>query len=162
MAMTSAFAFAAVAQVSGLTKAALRSEIDAGIGSGVYRSAEIKFAPGQVKVETVTADGQVVETIYRVEGDGSLVLLATETGAAEGDDLGKSGVEVKSVTRDFVEDDDSGDDNGDDNGDDDSGDDDSGDDDNSGSGSGDDESDDDNSGSGSDDSGDDSDDSNDD
>lgn len=178
VAMTSALAMAAVAQDSGMTKAALRSQLDAALSSGAYRSAEIKFGPGQVKVVTITADGQKVETIYGEDANGNLLLLKSETEAADGDDLGQAGLEVKSVSRDFLDeddndndsddDDDSDDDNDDDGdeGDDDNsghgGDDDGGDDDNSGHGGGDDDSDDDNDDDSGSDSDDDSDDDNDD
>lgn len=122
-----------------------------------YEYIDIRFGRTQVKVEAVDNDtGQKIEAIF-VKATGAL--LETELEAA-GDDAGRSGTFVRSLTRDFTDsdddtsdddtndmstDDDTNDNSGSDDdssGDESSGDDDSGDDDSGNDDSGDDRSDD--------------------
>lgn len=149
MALGAAFGSGAMAQ-DALTRSNIVSQLQSQIGTGIV-AAEVKFGPTQVKVEVIDANGNKIETVY-TDQNGVLVPIKTETEAADAEDLSKSSIEVKSVTKDF-EDRDDGDD-GDDSDDDMDGDDDGEDDDSSDDGDDDsgDDSDDDH---GSDDSGDD-------
>lgn len=110
MALGAAFGSGAMAQ-DALTRSNIVSQLQSQIGSGIV-AAEVKFGPTQVKVEVIDANGVKIETIYSDE-NGVLVPIKTETETADADDMSKSAVEVKSVTRDF-EDRDDGDDSDDD------------------------------------------------
>ncbi|WP_159082342.1 PepSY domain-containing protein [Paragemmobacter aquarius] len=110
MALGAAFASGAMAQ-DALTRTNIVSQLQSQIGSGIV-AAEVKFGPTQVKVEVIDANGNKVETVY-TDQNGVLVPIKTETEAADAEDMSKSSVEVKSVTKDF-EDRDDGDDSDDD------------------------------------------------
>lgn len=133
MTLGAAFGSGAMAQ-DALTRANIVTQLQSQIGAGIV-SAEVKFGPTQVKVEVIDANGTKTETVYS-DVDGVLVPIKTESETADAEDMSKSSVEVKSVTKDFEDrndensDDDGEDDDSedDDSGDDDSGDDDSGDD----------------------------------
>ena len=111
MAMTSMMALAggmAAAQVTLPAGEVTRPAIEQAFSA--YEYIEIKYGLTQVKVEAVDNDTlQKIEVIYdRATG----AVLKSEIEAA-GDDAGRSGVVVKSLTRDFVDngdDDSSGDD----------------------------------------------------
>lgn len=102
-----------------------------------YDYVEVKVGPTQTKVEAIKGTAKV-EVLYDNE-TGSI--LEQEQEAAEGDDLGKTGSEIRTVDHDFEDgdddgadddsDDDHGDDDGEDHGDDHGGDDHGGDDDKS-------------------------------
>lgn len=109
-----------------------------------YSYVEVKTGPTQTKVEAIKGDTQV-EVIYSNEtGE----IISQETQAADADEIGREGVEIKSTDEDFEDSDDNDDDNDDDDEDDDNDDEDDDEDDNSGHGNDDDHDDDDNSGKG--------------
>ncbi|MFN5996112.1 MAG: PepSY domain-containing protein, partial [Paracoccaceae bacterium] len=79
-----------------------------------YTFVEVKVGPTQTKVEAIKGDSKV-EVIYDNE---TLEIIKKETETADGDDVGRTGKQVRKVDRDF-EDDGDGDDDEDDHDDDD-------------------------------------------
>ncbi len=79
-----------------------------------YDFVEVKQGPTQTKVEAIKGSSKV-EVVYDNE-NGAIIKQETET--ADGDDLGRTGSQVRSVDKDFEDGDDDGDEEDDDNDDD--------------------------------------------
>lgn len=109
-----------------------------------YDFVEVKVGPTQTKVEAIK-DGIKVEVIY---DNATLAILKQEREAADSDDAGRTGLQVRTVSRDFEDDDDGDRRRGRGGRDDDNDDDDDDDDDDRGRGSDDDDGDDDDDNSG--------------
>lgn len=110
---------AALVLSGGMAMAALNTEaVVASLQAEGYTWIEVKRGPTQVKIEAVRGT-EKVETIYdRATG----AVIEREVEVADGDDVGRVGVEIRDRSRDFTDgrgrDDDDGDDGRDDDDDD--------------------------------------------
>lgn len=91
---------AALMLSGGMAMAALNTEaVVAGLQADGYTWIEVKRGPTQVKIEAVRGT-EKIETIYdRATG----VVIEREVEVADGDDLGRTGVEIRDRSRDFTD-----------------------------------------------------------
>jgi hypothetical protein len=91
---------AALMLSGGMAMAALNTEaVVAGLQADGYTWIEVKRGPTQVKIEAVRGT-EKIETIYdRATG----VVIEREVEVADGDDLGRTGVQIRDRSRDFTD-----------------------------------------------------------